>query len=771
MLGLLGCHTHAMAEEVRSRVQTKTPTGSELGLSTGNAQDDGRDGSDNIVVTAALRRGAVDTAIPAEITVERAVIRALGVSNLSEVVNAFAAQGHSLRSQGEPILLLDGRRIGSRSEIAELPPEAILRIEIFPEEVATRYGYPSDRRVFNVILRPRFRSIELQARFDVPVGIGRQSYSAKVHLLRMTPERRLNASLGYQRQTALVDRSSGDGPDIRWRLPDRDRISTNGTYFRHFNGLDATVSATGHWQLEQWRLGRLPAGLDSGLSPGLSRREIQVQSRLGVTIGAKTAHWLWSASGAFQLQSDRIITHNTAGTLAPVPGYSVNGATREAQLEFTASGSPGQLSSGQIITTFGGGLNSRRHDSNDRFVGGPRSEVRQSSAFAFASLDIPLVRNEGAVVSLEGRLTAASAQHPLGRYGFGLRATPMEGLTFGASFSHDRRLPDFISLAETQTVTPNVRVYDFAIGNTGYVERLDGGNPDLQPPLVQISALRIQFKPPSLQELSISLDYSRTSLFDGISGRLEPTPQVEAAYPERFERNSLGSLVRFDRRPLNIAREDRRQLRWGINLAAPIAGQRGTSQGAITGAGNPVQTSPQFSSDAPPRHSSSTGGTGAPQLQFALYHTWTLKDTATLRAGSPPTNLLGGGAISNVGDVARHRLEAQLGYVSRTLGIRLSGNWSSNSEVHSATLLANRTGHHLKLQHAVKVDIRVFIDLEKDRNLTGLRWLSGRFYLEIDNLLGSRARIANENGASLDFYRGSNEEVGRTIHLTFRKGI
>ena len=57
-----------------------------------------------------------------------------------------------------PVMLLNGQRISGFREIRDMPPEAIERVEILPEEVALKYGYSADQRVVNIVLRRRFRS-------------------------------------------------------------------------------------------------------------------------------------------------------------------------------------------------------------------------------------------------------------------------------------------------------------------------------------------------------------------------------------------------------------------------------------------------------------------------------------------------------------------------------------------------------------------------------------------------------------------------------------
>ena len=65
---------------------------------------------------------------------------------------------------GRPIVLLNGLRISGFREIRDLPPEAIERMEILPEEVALKYGYAADQRVVNIVLRRRFNSTNVELR-------------------------------------------------------------------------------------------------------------------------------------------------------------------------------------------------------------------------------------------------------------------------------------------------------------------------------------------------------------------------------------------------------------------------------------------------------------------------------------------------------------------------------------------------------------------------------------------------------------------------------
>ena len=98
--------------------------------------------------------------IPPENQLNSRDIRATGATSISELLEAIAPQIGSARGRGgeAPVLLLNGRRISGFRELRDIPPEAIERVDILPEEVALKYGYRADQRVVNFVLRRRFLS-------------------------------------------------------------------------------------------------------------------------------------------------------------------------------------------------------------------------------------------------------------------------------------------------------------------------------------------------------------------------------------------------------------------------------------------------------------------------------------------------------------------------------------------------------------------------------------------------------------------------------------
>ena len=97
----------------------------------------------DIVVVAERIKGAVVTDVPAVEELDEADIAATGASSLTDLVAAVAPQTGSGRGRGggQPIVLLNGQRISGFRELRDLPPEAVRQVQIFPEELALKYGF------------------------------------------------------------------------------------------------------------------------------------------------------------------------------------------------------------------------------------------------------------------------------------------------------------------------------------------------------------------------------------------------------------------------------------------------------------------------------------------------------------------------------------------------------------------------------------------------------------------------------------------------------
>ncbi|PKP92568.1 MAG: TonB-dependent receptor, partial [Alphaproteobacteria bacterium HGW-Alphaproteobacteria-16] len=162
---------------------------------------------EEVVITGAAPRGSVPGDIKPELTLDPADIRAYGVGSIDELLAELEPQTRSGRGRGggRPVVLLSGRRISGFGEIRDIPPEAIERVEILPEEASLKLGYRADQRVVNIVLRQRFRSITLEAEGTLATAGGRQGYELDFSLLRLNPNGRINIDVEYQRDSRLLE--------------------------------------------------------------------------------------------------------------------------------------------------------------------------------------------------------------------------------------------------------------------------------------------------------------------------------------------------------------------------------------------------------------------------------------------------------------------------------------------------------------------------------------------------------------------------------------
>src|SRR6202035_1015002 len=81
---------------------------------------------------------------------------------LSDLVDALKYLTRSSRSDGAPVVLINGHLAGF-VEFANLPSEAVERVEVLPETVALQYGFSENQRVLNIVLREHYRAIPTKA--------------------------------------------------------------------------------------------------------------------------------------------------------------------------------------------------------------------------------------------------------------------------------------------------------------------------------------------------------------------------------------------------------------------------------------------------------------------------------------------------------------------------------------------------------------------------------------------------------------------------------
>ncbi len=197
----------ATAAPVRVHAQDKEQAAAPVDAETDEGVEDGGDIANEIIVTAANVRGQVDTTTPAIQELNEEDIAAYGAGSITDLIAALAPQTSSGRGRGggPPALLINGVRVSSFREMASFPPEAIKKVEILPEEVAQKYGFPADARLINIILKDNFASRTVEAEYGQSWAGGTSEKELEGTILRISGPSRMNVHVDWEDTSPLTE--------------------------------------------------------------------------------------------------------------------------------------------------------------------------------------------------------------------------------------------------------------------------------------------------------------------------------------------------------------------------------------------------------------------------------------------------------------------------------------------------------------------------------------------------------------------------------------
>jgi iron complex outermembrane recepter protein len=578
-----------------------------------------------IVVTGQRERGSVAGDILPEAQLRPADVRALGVSNVAELINELGPQLRSAGGNGPPVVLLEGRRVSGFQEIAQLPAEAISRVDILPEAVALRYGFPADQKVVNVVLRERFRAFTAEADVRLATQGGTATPELKLGLLRLGKGRRTTLDVALQTTSTLLEierglvtdpATQGNGRALR---PWQQRVTIDGstshpldeqTTLTLSGGLSATDSR------RQTGLARgiatLPAG--SAFNPGSDPLAVSFVAanlpplasdtgtetgRLALTVQREGAPWRWTLTAAYDRSDSRtIITRgldltayqaaalaglasaNPALPLAPAytairPADDARSASDTARVDATTSGRLGRMPAGDIsISLTAQGLTQRFASNALRSGVAKSSQLTRNLGSGQASIDIPIARRSRAVLaplgdlSLNANATVQSLSDAGGLriLGAGFNWSPLRPLSLIGTFNTTDSAPSVNQIGDPQTVTPGIVYFDYARGTSSLVAVTSGGNPSLLPTRRDQLRLSGTLKLGGPLDVTLNAAWSDTRMRNSIIALPASTAAVQAAFPERFARDAGGALTGVDSRAINLFQRNRQELRWGISI-------------------------------------------------------------------------------------------------------------------------------------------------------------------------------------------------------------
>lgn len=595
-------------------------------------------------------------------------------------------------------------------------------------------------------------------------------------------------------------RPNGDPGLYRSLLGASERFAAGGTFSRSIAGVAATLTARYETTRGEDRLGRpaallrisaanpfspfsqdilLGGGVDT-IAPLHSRSRTETLS-LGLAFGGTLAGWAWSATGNYRgdrsarftdrgydlASAQAEIDRNSAALnpFAPLPAGLISPPARDSDMS-RGSSLTGEFSAMKSLADFPAGpanlaLKARisRRDSEGFSTRGNailRSGVDLTQSQLQANMSVQLIRREEGMPPFPGDLSlnlsagydTVSGVGGADTFGAGLTWSPASPVQLSANLTQARGLPPAQQRGDAITVTPGITIFDFVEGATRFVDRIDGGNPALRESSSRRLTLSARITPANW--LSFNASFSANRTLDPIGALPALTPEVEAAFPERFTRDAAGRLTMFDARPLNFERSDQRLLNWGLLLSVPLAGPEAGSGSSAAGTG---------------KMGAAPGPLGRGIFMALLNHSWKLTDTLTLNSLFPKIDLLNGGAIGGR-PAGRHLVTARANIAKGGMGATVEGRWQSASRLEGGAT-------SLRFSGLATANLSLFSDLSALGLGRGKRWTKGlRAELTVENLFNSRMKVVDAAGGTpLAYQPAYLDPLGRTIMFGLRKQI
>jgi hypothetical protein len=631
-------------------------------------------GVNEIVVRSGRVRGQLFVDQAPLLQLDEAAIAAEGVTSITDLIAQISARTGSARGRGgggQPVILVNGIRIGSFREFANYPPEALAKVEVFPEEVAQRFGFPPDRRVINLILKDNYSNRQADLELEAPSRGGYSRNEQQLGILKIANGGRINASVRVEDTTLLTEAerdvpqtagsqslvagdpdqaefrslladSFGLDANVSWAkaiIDSGTSLSANLNYARNesrsLDGLNTVTltSPTGTSALRTF-------GADTPLARRTSSDTISAAGSINQPLNAFRLTTTFDGSfsestteidrrlGTAQLQTFRDAA--AAGTLAitgPLPTSADNGfdvalrRTITTETQATLEGPLAELPAGEVLATFDLGLDWRRIESSDT-RSATAAELTRRRLSTGANLVVPLTSGREEfldglgdfTLNLQAGLEDLSDFGMLGDWNAGITWKPTDGLDLSATYIWREVAPSLSALGDPQVDNLNVPVFDFVRGETVLATVRTGGNPDLPPETQRDWKFSANWELPFWKDARLTVDYIMNRSDNVVSSFPQITAETEAAFPGRVTRDASGRVVRVDRRSVSFAETKADRIQFTFSTNGSIGGGEGGGFGGGRfggggGGGGGAPAAPAAAQPAPP----TTGPAPAPQ--------------------------------------------------------------------------------------------------------------------------------------------------------------
>jgi hypothetical protein len=763
--------------------------------------------SDNSEMEVVVVRGSrLPESVPGDVKPELSIgtfeIRTTGATSLPELLATILPQTQSGRRPGtnRPILLVNARRVADFSEIRSIPVHAIRRVEVYPEEVALRYGFPADQKVVNLILVGQFNIIGVTGGIGQSAEGARDDYSLSFDGTQITTNGRSTFSwdgtqtTGVSEEDLGISLSPSSVPTVRTLLPESQSIRFSGALGRSLKALGeqgyGTIGIDVLKDQSESVIDRINTGTGSGTN--LLRETTNNNAKVSLTTEAMLKDMRWSGIFSAYTNTEKTAIDRLASIQADRADQTLIGASFDGNISgplkaFAAGPGAfslnGQLATSQIEASFRRGIN----------VG--ESDIDRTRTALSGSLSVPLANRRrtksqfGDVsITINAGLSDSSDFGGSGLWGVGLNWSPINELQVSARYDASEELPTLAQLGGPLSSVPSASVYDVRTNSSLRLDLTTGGNLTLLPEKRTDFTLGATFAPLQLEGLNLSATYSLNETDDYIGTIGVNTRAVESAFSSRYTRNNSGALTGVDNRPLNLGTRTTETLSLGLSFTrnfgqAPqflrdivelVRKAQDENPNAPPGPGGlPAGLTPPPGFKPPPGGSPPDfnqimqaakipGG----RWNIGLNYAYIMDDTLVLNNSGARLNLLNGGAF-NTDTGARRKITFDGGINYRGIGGRLAANWRSDSEI--ATGYGNE---RLFVDDQLTLDLSLFAstDLMPQLNMMVPFLRGAQIRFDVDNLTDSEQKVTTSAGAIPTPYQSRLiDPTGRAFKLSLKK--
>lgn len=554
----------------------------------------------------------------------------------------------------------------------------------------------------------------------------------------------------------------------------------------------------------------------------LMRNTDSLTGNMSALVDGFLGDWRYSLSGSFDyVETDSSIgrgldasalqqqitfgnpTYNPYGVL-PLGVFSPLGDTSRSvstggNAEGLLNGKLWQGPAGDMQSTFKFGLDTRKLESESLRSGvSTQTDLSRERAYGSFNVSVPIASARrdflpalGELsVSLNGGYDEYSDFGGLTTLGAGVNWAPKTFVSFNANYSNEQGAPTINQINDPVVSTPNTPIYDFRANNgqgqTVNVNYITGGNRNLDSDTRQVLRLGTNLTPFQSMNLTFNATYTWARTEDAITAFPTITPDLEAALPERFVRDSAGALISIDARPLNFTKTERQDVRTGFNFSrafgtpsTPAPGTPGAVMGAFAGGpggGRPAAGPRAGGGGTQVRIGGGPGGGGGRgssfqpgqgMLNLSVYYTYRIQDEITIRNDLPVLDLLDGAATGSRGGSSRSEVQVQAGVFRNGFGAFVNANWREGTQVNGGL-----NSSDLSFSDLATVNVNTFMDLNQRTKLVErFPWLKGsRVSLGVSNLFDERIDVTSSTGrVPLNYQPDFLDPQGRVIRVELRK--